>query len=227
MSPKGIYNGIIVSRGNVETGTGISSSIVLANGDIVAVTGLYDVVIVCDGNVTLTKDNISNAVIIARGNIIVNSSADQADLFAGGKVSIGKVTGIPIRKYSPIKENEPSGKLPPRKDKDREKQPGRYNVIEENDPNPMGFITFFELSTVGVEVKVADTVVQISAVAAGKPCEKVGLKVGDTILEVNGKKPDSAESLRRLLRDALAVGDATVKLKRGNDTLLVKLSLPE
>ena len=45
--------------------------------------------------------------------------------------------------------------------------------------------------------------------------------------EVNGKKPTDAESLRRLLRDALAIGDATVKLQRGEKTEVVKVSLPE
>jgi S1-C subfamily serine protease len=51
--------------------------------------------------------------------------------------------------------------------------------------------------------------------------------VGDIIAEVNGKKPEAAESLRRLLRDALAVGDATVKLNRGGKSVTVKVSLPE
>jgi hypothetical protein len=33
--------------------------------------------------------------------------------------------------------------------------------------------------------------------------------------------------LRRLLRDALAIGDATVTLKRGDKTETVKVTLPE
>lgn len=44
---------------------------------------------------------------------------------------------------------------------------------------------------------------------------------------MNGQKPDSPEALRRLLRDALAIGDATVKLQRGEKTETVKVSLPE
>ena len=53
------------------------------------------------------------------------------------------------------------------------------------------------------------------------------MKVGDVVAAVNGTKPDSAESLRRLLRDALALGDATVTLKRGDTTETVKVSLPD
>ena len=61
----------------------------------------------------------------------------------------------------------------------------------------------------------------------GKPFADGGVRVGDIIANVNGKKPDSAESLRRLLRDALAIGDATVKLQRGDRIETVKVSLPE
>ena len=44
---------------------------------------------------------------------------------------------------------------------------------------------------------------------------------------VNGATPESAESLRRLLRDALAVGDATVKVKRGETVHTLRVVLPE
>ena len=53
------------------------------------------------------------------------------------------------------------------------------------------------------------------------------LRVGDVVLSVGNGKPDSAESLRRLLRDALAIGDATLTLKRGDKTETVKVSLPD
>jgi S1-C subfamily serine protease len=72
-----------------------------------------------------------------------------------------------------------------------------------------------------------DKAVQVSTVADGKAFAKADVKVGDIVMEVNGKKPTDAESSRRLLRDALAIGDATVKLKRGDATETVKVSLPE
>lgn len=99
--------------------------------------------------------------------------------------------------------------------------------VWEKESNPLGFITFFELRRIGLEVKTAKGAVKGAAVKAGLPSETAGLKVGDTILDVNGKKPADAESLRRLLRDALAIGDATGKLQRGDKTVTVKLSLPE
>ena len=64
-------------------------------------------------------------------------------------------------------------------------------------------------------MKVEGKSLQVTTIADGKPFADAGVKMGDIISEVNGKKPDSAESLRRLLRDALAIGDATVQLQRG------------
>jgi hypothetical protein len=203
-SPTGICDGVIVSRGSVATQTAIQHSVLFVNGDVTAVTGLYNVVIVCDGDVNLTDDRISKAVIIARGNITSKLGATQADLIAGGKITLGK-------KY---RESRTQFNV-------------TFNTLKENEPNPLGFITFFELHRVGLKVKAADGAITVDAVTGGSASEKAGLKAGDAILEAAGKKPADAESLRRLLRDSLAIGDATVKLKRGNEILSVKLSLPD
>ncbi len=191
---------LIVSRGSVRVEKIIQTSVIFANGDVTVPGGLSCSVIVCDGDVTVADESISKTLIIARGSITVKDHVGEATLIAGGKVTIG-----------------PQRKVPGE----------RISVIKENETNPLGFVTFFELHRVGLEVKVADKAVQVSAVAAGKACEKAGLKTGDAILEVGGKKPADAESLRRLLRDALAVGDATLKVRRGNDTLTLKLTLPD
>jgi membrane-associated protease RseP (regulator of RpoE activity) len=193
-------NNLIVSRGAVETQTAIQSSVVFANGDVTARTGLYSVVIVCDGDVHLTDDFIAQSLIIARGDIRAKRGATASTLIAGGRVV--------------LEEKMRTGA-------------GRHNEIKENESNPLGYITFFELSTVGLEVKVADRAVSVAKVAEGKPFVAAGLRPGDVITAIDGKRPDSAGSLRRLLRDALALGDATVTLKRGDATHTVKVSLPE
>jgi membrane-associated protease RseP (regulator of RpoE activity) len=200
VTAKGITNNLIVSRGLVRAETIIQSSVIFANGNVTSQGHLLHSVVVCDGDVAVTDSHITGSLIVARGNITVGGNVTEATLIAGGKVTVGTPRKVP-------------GTAP--------------NLIKENEPNPLNFITFFELRRVGLEVNAADGAVRVSAVAAGKACEKAGVKAGDTILEVNGKKPADAEALRRLLRDALAVGDATVKLQRGNDTLTVKLALPE
>ena len=176
-------------------------SVVLANGDVTARTIMSNIVIVCDGDVNLTDDHVTASLIVARGNITIKGTAVSSVLMAGGKVTLGQKP-------------------------DDNGIPEHFTVIKENEPNTLG-VVFFELTTVGVEVKVADNAVRVSTVAEGKPFAKAGIRAGDTITEVNGKNPDSAESLRRLLRDALALDDATVKLKRNDTTVTVKVSLPE
>jgi hypothetical protein len=199
--PEGITNNLIVSRGSVETKKAIQASVVFANGDVTARNGLYDVVIVCDGDVTLTHSHVSRSLIVARGNIILKRGGNTSVLMAGGKVAVGAGEKV-----------ETTGR--------------NFSVIKETETNPLG-ITFFELSTVGVEVKAGGQEVWVWDVAKGKAFAAAGVKPGDVVAEVNGRKPDSPESLRRLLRDALAVGDATVKLQRGKKTETVKITLPE
>jgi type II secretory pathway component PulC len=197
IAPEVLTRNLVVADGQVRAGNYISESIILANGNVTTARYLSNAIVVCDGDVEVAE-TLSRAVVIARGDITVQEHASSSTLIAGGKVSIAK-----------------------------EGPPNLRNVVEEKQSKPLDFVTFFELSTVGVEAKAVDKAVQITAVAVGKPFAHAGVCVGDIILEVNGKKPDSAESLRRLLRDALAIGDATVKLNRGGKTETVKVSLPE
>jgi len=200
VSPAGFLNGVIISRGNVETERAIQNSVILANGNVTAVSGIVDSVVICDGDVTLTKRFLYRSLIVARGDIFIKQGATQSVMYAGGKVRLEK-------------ERNTKGNL--------------FNEVNENMSKTAGFVIFFELSTVGLEVKAAKDVVQVSAVGKDKAFAKAGVQVGDTILTVEGKKPDSAEWLRRLLRDALAIGDATITLRRGEKTETVKVSLPE
>ena len=136
-------------------------------------------------------------------------------LIAGGKVTLGKER---VTK--------------------RQAEGGHYNVVVEGEPKTLGLnvggepnmlgLTFFELlDTLGVMVKAERGTVTVSNYKLRGAFAEAGVEIGDIILEVNGKKPDSPESLRRLLRDALAIGDATVKLQRGDKTETVKVALPE
>jgi hypothetical protein len=198
VDPTGIAYCLILSQGDVQGGLGISASVVFANGDVTVQNLLQDVVIVCDGDVTVAGRLICQAVIVARGNISAPSAA-ACVLVAGGKVA--------VENKKAIKDRNP-------------------NCILENQSKMLG-LTFFELAQVGLKVKAADKTVTVDAITARSGAEKAGLKAGDVVVEAHGKKPTDAESLRRLLRDALAVGDATVKVQRGNESLLLKLVLPD
>jgi hypothetical protein len=189
-----------VSRGPVSAKGVIRQSLILATGDVTSGDDMSNSVVICDGDVRV-NGNMWVCLVIARGKITVGGRTDASTLIAGETVTTTK----PLERVVE----------------------GLENIIQEKETKPLGYITFFELSTVGVEVKAAGKAIQVSAVADGKPFAKAGVRVGDVVAEVNGKKPDSPESLRRLLRDALAVGDATVKLQRGDKTETVKVTLPE
>jgi hypothetical protein len=199
IAPHTLDRNLVIARGPVQAKARIGESVVLANGNVTAGFGLHVAVIVCDGDVEV-RDDVSRSIVVARGNIKVGGYATNSVLVAGGKVSIQR----------PLAPAE-CGQL----------------VVQQNVRTPLNFVTFFELSTVGADVKVADEAVRVAAVAEGKAFATAGVKPGNVVAEVNGKKPDSAESLRRLLRDALAIGDATLTLKRGDRTETVKVSLPE
>ena len=192
--------GLIISRGPVRGPGELENSLVIATGDV-DIAGMGKSAIICDGDVHLS--GIECCLIIARGNVVVDGHSLQNTIIAGGTVTLAK----------------PSLSVTPRLD--------IRDHLQSGVKRPLDFITFFELSTVGVEVEREGRAVQVTSIIDDKPFAEAGVRVGDIITAVNGKKPDSAESLRRLLRDALAIGDATVQLKRGEKTVTVKVTLPE
>lgn len=64
-------------------------------------------------------------------------------------------------------------------------------------------------------VQTADDGVTIDGITEGSAAEKAGLKEGDTILEVGGKKVTDNQSLRDAIRDAPK--KTTVKVRRGGE----------
>jgi hypothetical protein len=197
LTTRGALGNLSVIQGSVQIEKSLLGSIIFANGTATVGVSVEYSVLVCDGDVTVDGE-INSSIVIARGSIKAKSVMFST-LIAGKAV----ITA-PEAKLQAIE-----------------------NRIVENDSNPLGFVTFFELSALGVAGKAVDGGVQLTSVADGKPFAKVGAKVGDVVTAVGGKKPDSPEALRRLLRDALAIGDAAVQLRRGNETVTVKVSLPE
>jgi hypothetical protein len=204
MEPKSLQ-ALVVARGSVRAKRGIDDSLVIATGDIICGNELSGSMIICDGDVHV-GGRVGHSLIIARGQITA-AGLDLANTLIAGRAVIIKQAVLPPKRDLLLLNLQ--------------------NSVEENNARPLGFITFFELSTVGIEAKAVGKVVQITAVADGKPFAQAGVRVDDIITEVNGKKPDSPESLRRLLRDALAIGDSTVKLQRGEKVETVKVVLPE
>jgi hypothetical protein len=216
---RGYLSGLIVSRGEV-TGNSLTHAVALANGNVTLKTILASVV-VCDGDVVLEQAN--NSLIVARGKIDVRRPSGCA-LVSGGTVAVGELPAILLQ---PI---EAPGGIPLRQKLLQsylsQIEPFRVDV-KEQDTNPLACITFFELARIGLGVTKADGAVTVSAVSPVSVCAAAGVKVGDVVLEAGGQKTADAEALRRALRDALAVGDVPVTIRRGAATLTVKLALPD
>ena len=125
--------GLVVSRGAVIAGQ-IDRSLILATGNVTARHEMHSTAVICDGDVQ-AYGNIRGCFIIARGSIVVEKWGHLNTLIAGGTVTIKKPVHLPGNQTI---------------SNDME------NVIKEKVIRPLGYITFFELSTVGVEVKSAD-----------------------------------------------------------------------
>jgi hypothetical protein len=203
---------LAVSRGPVHAPKGvISTSLVLATGDVSCGDDLNNSVVVCDGDVRVGR-NVNKSLVIARGKITVGGTADSSYLIAGKTVAIA-TPPEPVRKVANplLQKTLDSTKV----------------VVEEAAAKPLGYITFFELSAVGVETKADGKDVRVAAVTDGGAFATAGVRVGDVVVDVGGKKPDSPEALQRLLRDALAVGDAKVSLLRDGKPVAATVALPE
>ena len=199
VAPHALDRNLVIARGPVRVRTRAVESVILANGDVTTGYGLEVAVIVCDGNVEVAA-GVNKSVVIARGDITVGELVSDSTLIAAGKVTLKKP-------QPPADHDQP--------------------VVEERVRVPLNFVKFFELPHVGVDVKVTDKAVVVAKVADNKAFAAAGVEIGDVITAVNGKKPDDAESLRRMLRDALALGDAAVVVRRGDRTETLKVSLPE
>lgn len=203
-SPTGISYSTVIVRGPVTARTPIQQSVVLAGGDVTIGTNCSSSIVIADGDVDI-GGGLLGALVIARGNIRVRNMAFGGAAIAGGKVVVDKPKVFP-----PGDENA-----------------ARATVIVENDPNPLGFVTWWELSHAGVEAAKADGGVAITKAAPGWPFAKAGIAKGDLVTKVGEHPVATPEELRRRLRDAHATAaEAAVLLRRDGKDLTVRVPLP-
>jgi hypothetical protein len=192
------------------------ASTVLANGQLTA----HDCsrsVIICDGDIEI-QSGLSFCVVVARGavkcpypvsvteSLILAREVHFPVGFNGQKSTI-KAAGA-VHKH-------------PRDNSLRE------TVIEQNVANVFDFVKFFETADVGVGVAATEKGVRVEDVAGGKPFAKAGFRKGDVVVTVDGDKPDSPESFRRLLRRAVVQGDGTFEVRRGDKVLELTVLFPD
>jgi hypothetical protein len=78
------------------------------------------------------------------------------------------------------------------------------NKVQEHEPNPLGFVKWFDPARVGVTVEAAAGGVRVKA--AGKSFAAAGLRAGDLVTAIDGEVVKSPDEFRLLLRAKLADG---------------------
>jgi hypothetical protein len=136
------------------------------------------------------RTDIVNCLIIARGSIRCPSMVTNSRLIAGGEVRYAKAEDLLDTK------------------------------VREKEPNPLGFVTFFDPAKAGLAVETAEGGVRVKAADKDKPFARAGLRADDLVLTLDGTAAKDAETFRRLLRAKLAVpGEMTFKVRRGDKAL--------
>jgi hypothetical protein len=177
ISAKHVHLSLLVS----SRGTRVHSaddSIILAGGPV-EVEDMSGPLLVCAGDVKC--GDVSGCLLIARGDVRISGYAKDCVIITAGSVQ-----------FLPNKVLD--GKIS-----------RRQNVeIKEHEPNPLGFVKWFDPARVGVTVEPAEGGVRVKA--AGKSFAAAGLRAGDLLTAIDGEAVKSPDEFRLLLRAKLADG---------------------
>jgi S1-C subfamily serine protease len=96
---------------------------------------------------------------------------------------------------------------------------GHEGALIDSKSLPKDVLHWFEPADVGLEVSAAKEGVIVSKVASGMLPEKAGIQKGDRITAVDGKKVDSEDTFRVLLRRGSVRPSCQLTIRRGDQTL--------
>ncbi len=190
----------------------LGRSVAFVNADAVIESFLRDSLLISDGDVS--AEVIGDSLVIARGTV-------TARVIGGSTVFSG--SGIEI-KGNTIKATLISAKAVQYAKPERREE----TTVQENAPNALSLVKFFEPVDAGVEVEATDGLLRIRKVQTRKSFARAGLREGDLVLAVGGIATDSPLSFRRLLRNHLASDeDFRMRVRRANETIEVIVSCKE
>jgi hypothetical protein len=173
----------------------LTNCVVYANGSVDLAGSMGGSVIVCDGEVS-ANDVINRSLIIARGKVNCNNSlVRRSHIISGAEV---------VARHPEWLED---------------------SKLQEKEPKPLDFVTFFDAANAGISVESAEGGVRIKTAELGKPFAKAGLRVDDLVSALDGDAVKDAETFRRVLRAKLAVEGTTVfKVRRGKENLQIPVA---
>jgi hypothetical protein len=134
--------------------------------------------LVCAGDVKCR--DVFGCLLIARGDVQIRGCANNCRIITSGAVH-----------FLPSKELPAAIRR-------------RNTEIKEHEPNPLGFVRWFDPASVGVTVEAAAGGVRVRA--AGKSFAAAGLRSGDLLTALDGEAVKSPDESRLLLRSKLADG---------------------
>jgi hypothetical protein len=182
-------------------------------------------VVVCDGDIdfpvpapgiVLNLDEIAGAVLVCNGSVKCPKTVGASVILAAGNVYFPEGAGINRVKVVA------GGKI---------HLPKKYELQDskliENVPDPTAPFKFFDLSRVGLEVKAADGGVRVAKAEDKKPFAAAGVRKGDVVAAVDGKKVESVAGFRKQIRTAFVQGDCTLTVRRGAETKEIAVRFPD
>jgi hypothetical protein len=177
ISAKHVHFGLLVSFRGTQV-FDANNSIILAGGPV-EVESMGGPLLVCAADVKCC--DVSRCLLIARGDVQIRGYVKDCVIIAAGSVQ-----------FLPNKVLD--GKIP-----------RRQNVeVKEHEPNPLGFVKWFDPASVGVTVEAAAGGVCVKA--AAKSFAAAGLRAGDLLTALDGEAVKSTDDFRLLLRAKLADG---------------------
>jgi hypothetical protein len=178
---------------------GIGDSVLICNGTIQCNAQMYRSIIFSTGDITLRQPEGGAA------------SLTDCIVFCDGSIetdNIGNVVLIATGRIT-IKGAK--------SDKD---------VVIENAREALGLLKLSDTQVAGVAVEESRKGVVVKKVMEGKPFGKAGVREGDYLIGLDGKNlPNTQEFRREVRRLALANKEAVLKVKRGKQTMEMKVAL--
>jgi hypothetical protein len=174
-------------------------SVIFADGSV-RTAGTHEAVVICDGDFII-QGTIDNSLIIARGDVIIDKPGEVLDshIICSGKTSVSKGVGVTLR-----------------------------SKVKENDPNPLGFIKYFDPADIGIKVEKAENGVKVKEAPKDMAFGAAGLRAGDLLVALDGKEVKDPETFRRLLRPRVVQNEEIVfRLRREKETLDIKVQVKE
>jgi hypothetical protein len=184
---------------HISNRSAVGDSILICQGPIQCDRGLYRSIVFANGDITL-KDPKGGSAATIDGIVFCDGSIETDDICDAILIATGsiKIKGAKSDKM----------------------------VVIENARDVFGLLKLSDERLAGVVAEQARKGVLVKKVLEGKPFGKAGVREGDYLIGLDGKDlPNTQEFRREVRRLALANKEAVLKVKRGKQTMELKVAL--